>query len=455
MSIQNLVRGAARRLARSWRKHPLVMGMMMGLTLNMSLIPALQPISAVAAPPAGQAGQVEQADPMVPIDDLIATHKSVWETLFESGWSSDHWTYPLEKEVTDLGDYSGANDFGEPFNFTVVSWTPVDTGSVDLPPDQKAWASEHEYRSGGVVGLLKTDRGSVAVYGTAVRVILDGVEHSRFLLDGTTDADGPLFTAGAEFQQILDRFEKEYEVTRAELESQFEGTRLRHAMEYFELLEQADQIQYAAQQGADPACVAGCYATYNDAVAQANAAYNIAVQNAAAGRDAAIAAADAAKAAAIAAANAAFAAAKTAADNSLAICMGLAIAVQMGCRIAGLGCGFFVLACQLVCSAVFAASVAACIGFHRAAITAATTTLTTAIAAANAAHAAAVAAANATYNAALTAASLTLNNAINAAAAALRACLAGCGAPQPPIVQPVAPVGEVRQQQVGGGVVVH
>ncbi len=455
MSLKNMLSGAARRLARSWRKHPLVMGMMMGLTLNMSIIPALQPISAVHAAPVQQGGQAEMADPMVPIDDLIATHKSVWETLFESGWSSDNWTYPLEKEVTELGDYIGVNDFGEPFNFTVVSWTPVDTGSVDLPPDQKAWAAEHEYRSGVAVGLLKTDRGSVAVYGTAVRVILGGVEHSRFLLDGVTDPNGPLFTAGAEFQQILDQFEKQYEVTRADLESEFESTRLQHEIEYFELLDQADQIQYAIQQGADPACVAACYAAYNDAVAQANAAYNIAVQNAAAGRDAAIAAADAAKAAAIAAANAAFAAAKTAADNSLAICMSLAIAVQLGCRIAGLACGFFVLACQLVCSAVFAASVAACIGFHSAAITAANAALTAAIAAANTTHAAAVAAANATYNAAVTAASLTLNNAINAAAAALRACLAGCGAPQPPIVQPVGPVGVIRQQQVGGSVVIH
>lgn len=432
MSMLSACGRAARRFFGSWRNHPLVTGVMLGLTLTWGITPLLNPASVAVAAPKEEArgGLIDLG-----IDDLIAAHKSAWETLFQTGWSADHWTYPLEKEITDLGEYQGVNDFGEPFTLTVLSWGPVDMGAIELPPDQKQWAIDHEYRSGSVVGWLSTDLGSVAVLGTAVRLVNNGVEDSRFLFDYFADPESPIFTDGARYQGIIERAEKDYEQIRSAAEAEALRITIEAEARLFETLDRLDSLQYAQQQGADPACIAACYAAYNNAVAQAVAAYQAAVQAAQATRDAAIQAAADTRAAAIAAANATYNAAKTAADNTLAACGAAAIAAQMACRIAGLACGLFVLACQLACSAIFAAAMTACIVTHQNAVNAAQAALTAAINAANAAYNASVNAANAAYDAAVQQASLALNNAMNAAEAALRACLAACGAPPPPIVR--------------------
>lgn len=409
MSIQNLVRGAARRLARSWRKHPLVMGMMMGLTLNMSLIPALQPISAVAAPPADQ-GNVHQIDRpgevVLGVDGVIAQQKEIWGTLFSKDWSEEHWTYPLENEVTDRGSYGGITRDGETFSLDVLVWVPLDPFSLDLPDDQKNWAVEREYRTGAVVGYLKSNLATLAVVGTFVHAIDDGGEtRDFFMVDSLTDAGGGIFTAAADAANVLREAEKDAQQT-------FE-------LALDEIEQTYGQIERAQQQGGGD-CAAGCYDTYNQSVAQANAAYQIAVDAATVTRDTAVAAANAAY-------NAAIAAAQTTMEG----CMLEAIAVKTLCSFALIGCGFFVLGCLAVCMATFAIMTALCISNFNAAKTAAQTTLTTAIAAINAA-----------YNAAITAASLTLNNAINAAAQALQNCLRNCG------VRP-APIVPVQQQGAG------
>ncbi|HVZ94821.1 MAG TPA: hypothetical protein VG797_09960 [Phycisphaerales bacterium] len=396
MNIGTLIGRAVGRISKSWRTHPLLMGVMMGLTFNLSLLPALQPASRANADPAERA----VAGPDVGIDGVYATQKHVWQSLFRSDWDSNNWTYPLDKEVVEPNDYSGANHLGERFTLRVSVWSPVNLNELDLTPEQKTWVHEHQVRTGGVIGTLTTEMGSVEVAGTAVRLVQDGIEDIRFLMEAEVPAAGLAIENAKIAQQWLDEANAEMEVARARAD---QAAR--------ELVEAAQAVQYAQQQVGNPNCQ-GCYDTYNQAVAQANAAYQIAVNAATTTKNALDAAAQVVYNAAVAAAQA-----------NQASCLLQAAAAKTLCTIGLIGCGFFVLGCLAICIAGFAAWVAVCISNYNAAMTAAQTTL-----------AATLAANLAAYNAAITAASLTLNNAINAAAAALQACLAACGGAPAPIV---------------------
>lgn len=361
-------------------RRPLVVGMMMGLIINLGFVPLLQARGAYAMQPVLQPGgtvRPGEAEPVRNSAYIYGVQSAIFGELFDTAWSETNWTYPLTEEVEGLGSYFGVNHHGQEFELQAYFVAHLDMDSLTLDAAGQEAVAEREMEFASVAGKLVTGLAEVPVHGTVASYLNNqGVREVHFMCTDYLDPQSAIFLDPPPEPVI-------------ELVMEMRETTVAVSTE-------------ATGSGDD--CEAACQAAYNAAVAAAEAAYQNAVNLSAA-----------TQAISIGLCNATYNAAKTAADDTLAICLIAATAVQTICTIASLTCGFFVLGCVLACKAVYAVAVAACIATHRVAVNAAAATRTACIAAANAIHAATVAAAAAARAAAIT-----------AAEQALAACLAGC-----------------------------
>lgn len=361
--------------------------------------------------PPGDGGSPPDGEPGEPgagstLEELLETQRFVYESLFEGPFMvEEEFTYPLDFPVEDIGTYTGSNMYGEPFELEVLLASPVDVMDPDLEisDEERAWAASHGFRYHGVVGTLRSDRGSVAINGLAVWQ--ESIQDSRLLVSGLADATGMLFNEPASIP----------------------------ALEILPIWPFPLCFPWPIF-CPDPDCVEDCQDAYDQAVADAQSDYDDAVDQAQTAFDIARDAATATRDAAINAANAAYNAARNAAQNSFAaqaaLCTATLTAAHIGCAFVG---GFLwftggaaALACILAADAAYAGCMAVAAYTYDQAIAAAQAARTAAINAANAGYQASMNAAQQTYDNAVAAANAALQQALQDAQDALDDCLDGC-----------------------------
>lgn len=371
--------------------------MMIGLIVNLGLLPVLKTGTAHADPSsAGTTSGTGVNIGITPVDvnpgdinnnvineaHILSVQQQLFARLFQTPWQENHWTYPINGAPQTGGAYEGENYLGQPYVLEAAMAIELDLlGFPGLTEEQLGDIVDQNVRIWAVVATISTALDSVPVHGTAVSFIDESGHNTiHFLPSDFVNPASPLFWPDQPETEVVTST-MSIEIAQANLAEAGNGD-CDHCTDKFNRdVERAERDYRNAVNLANltlAIATAACHATYNIA--------------------------------------------KNAADGNLQDCMLLAIAVQFACRIAGLACGWLVLACQLACSAIFAASTAVCIRAHQRALNAAAATRTICLNAANAAHAAAIAAAE-----------QARQDKLDDAADDLADCLQNCGGGEPNI----------------------
>lgn len=141
----------------------LIRGAMIGLSLNLSLLPMVQAQQASPPRPIEPAVIVPIDPPIVipvdpqpvdPFDAAEALQRDIYNRLFGGGFETYEFAYELASHVASTGTYHGFNDRGAPFELNVVVAQELPLELVAMNAADVARIAGHEMRATAVMASV-------------------------------------------------------------------------------------------------------------------------------------------------------------------------------------------------------------------------------------------------------------------------------------------------------------
>lgn len=168
-----------------------IRGAMIGLALNLSLVPMAQAQQASPPRPIEPAEIVPIDEPVViaiptdPLRLLLDVQQEIYNDLFTNDWNPLSSRFVLDAEVSASGIVTGHSDLGEPFELDVVF---VGVPTLDaLPPADRERVVNSGVALAGVIGVLRRGGVEVACMGAAITIWDGEVTHRGFIPVRTLD----------------------------------------------------------------------------------------------------------------------------------------------------------------------------------------------------------------------------------------------------------------------------